>query len=150
MKNLMRLAIAGVVFSWMPVATAAEWTKVTENAVKDKFFVDTSSIQRNGTIVWYWEYREFPEANNALLEANVNQPLHGAVMRWSADCTSKSQRLRKLNAYTKNRQLIQKFDYGDSGMLLQPKAGSSTANVMNYVCRAQANSGRDRTPNETP
>ncbi len=118
------------------LANAAEWTKVTENSVKDRFFVDTSSIQRNGSITWYWEYREFPEANNALLEAKVDPPVHGAVMRWSADCTAQSQRLRKLNAYTTNRKLIQKFDYGDAGMLIQPKAGSSTYRVMDYVCRS--------------
>lgn len=147
MKHFLKVAIAGVVFSFMPAVTAAEWTKITENAVKDKFFVDTSSIQRNGSIVWYWEYREFPEANNAILDVAVNQPLHGAVIRWSADCSSKSQRLRKLNAYTKNRQLIQKFDYGDTGILLQPKAGSSTFNVMNYVCSSQATSG-NRTSEE--
>lgn len=119
-----------------PVAVAAEWARVTENSVKDRFFVDTSTIQRNGEIVWYWEYREFPEPNNAFLEEKVEQPLQGAVIRWSLDCAAKQQRLRKVNAYTKNRQLIQKFDYGDSGMLVQPRAGSSTHTVMNYVCNA--------------
>lgn len=118
------------------IAQAVEWTRITENSVKDRFFVDTSSIQRNGSIVWYWEYREFPEANNALVEAKVNQPVHGAVMRWSADCTTQSQRLRKLNAYTTNRKLIEKFDYGDTGLLLQPKTGSSTYKIMDYVCRS--------------
>ncbi|MER3433744.1 MAG: hypothetical protein C4288_10000 [Leptolyngbya sp. ERB_1_1] len=119
------------------IAQSAEWTKITENSVKDRFFVDTSSIQRDGAIAWYWEYREFPEANNALLEAKVDQPVHGAVMRWSVDCSTQSQRLRKLNAYTTNRKLIQKFEYGDTGMMLQPKAGSSTYKVMDYVCRSQ-------------
>lgn len=118
------------------IAHSAEWTKITENSVKDRFFIDASSIQRNGGIVWYWEYREFPEANNALLEAKVDQPVHGAVMRWSVDCATQSQRLRKVNAYTTNRKLIQKFDYGDTGMLLQPKAGSSTHKVMDYACRS--------------
>ncbi len=117
-------------------AQAADWTKITENSVKDRFFVDTSSIQRNGSIVWYWEYREFPEANNALLEAKVDQPVLGAVMRWSVDCSAQSQRLRKVNAYTTNRKLIEKFDYGDTGMLLRPKEGSSTYKVMDYVCRS--------------
>ncbi|MBD1823435.1 hypothetical protein H6F51_13180 [Cyanobacteria bacterium FACHB-DQ100] len=118
------------------LAQTAQWTKITENSVKDQFFVDTSSIQRNGSIVWYWEYRQFPDANNALLDVKVDQPVHGAVMRWSADCAAQSQRLRKVNAYTTNRKLIQKFDYGDTGMLLQPKAGSSTHKVMEFVCRS--------------
>jgi len=117
------------------IAQSAQWTRITENAVRDRFFVDASSIQRNGSIVWYWEYREFPEANNALLDVKVDQPVHGAVIRWSADCSNGSQRLRKINAYTTNRKLIQKFDYGNDGMLIQPKAGSSTRKVMEYVCQ---------------
>lgn len=134
MKTLLNCAIAGLVLCFAPAALAADWTKITENAVKDRFFIDKSSIQRNGSIVWYWEYREFPEANNALLETKVDQPVLGAVMRWSADCTGKAQRLRKVNAYTTNRQLIQKFEYGDAGMLLQPKSGSSARQVMDYAC----------------
>ena len=134
------ISSAAVLFGSVSVAQSAEWTKITENAVKDRFFVDASSIQRKGSIVWYWEYREFPEANNALLEAKVEQPVHGAVMRWSADCTAQSQRLRKVNAYTTSRKLIQKFDYGDTGMLLQPKAGSSTHQVMDFVCRSSPKS----------
>ncbi|MCY7273264.1 MAG: hypothetical protein LH702_05835, partial [Phormidesmis sp. CAN_BIN44] len=105
-----------------------------ENSVNDKFFVDINSIQRNGSSVWYWEYREFPQPNNAFLDTKVDQPLHGAVIRWSVDCTTKSQRMRKVNAYTKNRKLIQKFEYGDSGMLSQPKPGSSAYAVVDYVC----------------
>ncbi|MGG6268343.1 surface-adhesin E family protein [Leptolyngbya sp. AN03gr2] len=118
------------------IAQSAQWTRIAENSVKDRFFVDASSIQRNGSIVWYWEYREFPEANNALLDVKVDQPVHGAVIRWSADCSNGAQRLRKVNAYTTNRKLIQKFDYGNDGMLLRPQAGSSTHKVMDYVCRS--------------
>jgi hypothetical protein len=144
MKAAFNLTIAGLISAisfapgllLTPIANAAQWTKVTENPVKDRFFVDTSTIQRDGQIVWYWEYREFPEPNNAFLEEKVEQPLYGAVIRWSADCGAKAQRLRKVNAYTKNRQLIQKFDYGNSGMLVQPKTGSSAHTVMNYVCSA--------------
>lgn len=137
MKFGLQFWVASVVLAIAPVANAAQWTKITQNAVNDQFFIDTSSIQRDGSIVWYWEYREFPQPNNALLDVSVNQPLLGAVMRWSADCTTKSQRLRKLNAYTKNRQLIQKFDYGENGMLMQPKAGSSTHTVMERACSLQ-------------
>lgn len=138
MKAVLNLAIAGLICAAIaPAASAAEWTKVTENEAKDRFFVDTSTIQRNGNIVWYWEYREFPEPNNAFLDTKVDQPVHGAVIRWSLDCGAKAQRLRKVNAYTKNRKLIQKFDYGEAGMMFQPRAGSSAHTVMNYVCNAQ-------------
>ncbi len=133
-KPLLPCLIVGALLAYIPAASAVEWTKIAENSVKDKFFVDESSIQRNGAIVWYWEYREFPQANNAFLDTNVEQPVHGAVIRWSVDCTTKAQRLRKVNAYTTNRKLIQKFEYGDSGMLSQPKPGSSAYAIVDYVC----------------
>jgi hypothetical protein len=133
-KQLFQWVMVGAMVAYAPIASAVEWTKISENSVNDKFFVDTNSIQRNGSRVWYWEYREFPQPNNAFLDTKVDQPLHGAVIRWSVDCTTKSQRMRKVNAYTKNRKLIQKFEYGDSGMLSQPKPGSSAYAVVDYVC----------------
>ncbi len=150
MKSFLNVLVVGAVFAFTPAVLAAEWTKLTENSVKDKFFVDASSIQRNGAFVWYWEYREFPDANNAILDVAVNQPVHGAVMRWSLDCTNKSQRLRKVNAYTTNRKLIQKFDYGNAGVLMQPRANSSTAVVVNYVCEQQAKPEATPTPQVQP
>lgn len=142
MNPFLKFLVAGAFLAYSPSALAVEWTKITENSVSDKFFVDVSSIQRNDSYVWYWEYREFLGPNNALLDTTVAQPVHGAVMRWSVDCTSKTQRLRKVNAYTKNRQLIQKFDYGDSGALSQPKQGSSAFTVVNYVCSPEASAAQ--------
>jgi hypothetical protein len=113
---------------------AAQWTKVTENAVSDRFFVDTSSIQRKGAAISYWEYREFPQPNNALLETAVTPPVHGVVMRWALNCSNKTQRLERLNAYDKSRKIIRKFDYGTKGDLVQPQPGSSSFVVMNFVC----------------
>jgi hypothetical protein len=115
-------------------ALAVEWVKVTENAVSDRFFVDTSSIQRKGPTISYWEYREFKEPNNALLETNVEKPVHGVVMRWSLDCNNKTQRLERLNAYDKGRQIIRKFNYGSQGAVAQPQPGSSSFAVLNFVC----------------
>jgi hypothetical protein len=137
MKTLLKVLIASAVFAYTPAALSAEWVRLSENDVGDKFFIDAASIQRNGPFVWFWEYREFPQPNNAILDVAVNQPLHGAVMRWSIDCTNKSQRLRKINAYTTNRQLIDKFDYGDKGMLQQARPGSSAAVIANYACDPQ-------------
>lgn len=118
-------------------ALAVQWSKVTENAVSDRFFVDVSSIQRKGAAISYWEYREFKAPNNALLETNVEPPVHGVVMRWALDCSSKTQRLERLNAYDKSRQIIRKFNYGTKGTLAQPQPGSSSFAVLNFVCRPQ-------------
>lgn len=136
MKQFLNLVIAGTLLSYAPNVMAAEWFKVTENAVKDQFFVDKSSIQRNGDTIRYWEYREFQQPNNVFLEETVNQPVHGVVMNWSVDCASKAQRLRQLTAYNKSRKVIQKFSYGDAGSLSQPKSGSSASAVLDYVCKA--------------
>lgn len=138
MKRVVSWAIVGLVLAVnVPPARATEWKKITENAVKDSFFIDVSSIQRQGPFVTYWEYRDFPEPNNAFLENSVDQPVYGAVIRWSADCNAKVQRLRRVNAFTKDRKLIQRFDYGETGTLMQPRVGSSGYQVLNYACSAQ-------------
>jgi hypothetical protein len=116
------------------VAQAVEWTKVTENSVGDKYFVDTSAIQRKDSTVFYWEYREFVEPNNAFVEADLPQPLYGVVSRWSVDCGSKAQRLRRINTYAKDRSLIQKFAYADPGLVVQSRPGSSVYSVIDFVC----------------
>jgi hypothetical protein len=59
-----------------------------------RFFIDTDSIKKKkGQTVSYWEYREFVRTNNAFLENDVAKPLYGVVIRWSADCGAKTQRL---------------------------------------------------------
>lgn len=118
--------------------SAATWEKVTQNAVGDRFLVDTSSIQRKAETVFYWEYREFPQANNAFLEEPVDRPVHGVVLNWSANCTNKTQRLRQVTAYDQDRKVIKRFSYGDSGTLLQPRSGSSAGTVLNYVCEQKS------------
>ncbi|MEB3295424.1 MAG: surface-adhesin E family protein [Synechococcales bacterium] len=135
---------------WSAPAPAAEWKKITENSVKDGFFIDTESIQRKGNTVTYWEYREFPEPNNAFLENPVNEPLHGVVIRWSADCTSKTQRLRRVNAFGKERKLLQRFDYGENGTLMQPRPGSSGYEVLEYACNPKPETVKSPAPSPSP
>lgn len=115
-------------------AIAADWESVTQNAVGDRFLVDVSAIQRNADTVFYWEYREFPQPNNPFLEEPVDRPVHGVVLNWSANCTSKTQRLRQVTAYDKERKVIKRLSYGDSGTVTQPRSGSSASVVLNYVC----------------
>ncbi|MBE9030547.1 hypothetical protein IQ266_12480 [filamentous cyanobacterium LEGE 11480] len=118
-------------------AIAAKWTKVTENTVGDKFLVDVSAIQEQGNTRFYWEYREFAEPNNPFIEVELPATLEGAVVRWSINCSNKVQRLRRVNAYTSKRQLIQKFTYGQTGIAVQSRPGSSTYQVGDFVCKAK-------------
>ncbi len=117
-------------------AQAAEWVKITENTAKDSFFIDTSSIKKNGNAVTYWEYREFIEPNNPFLENPLEKekPLYGVVIRWTADCGARTQRLRRVNAFTSNRELLQRFEYAESGTLIQPNKGSSSYEVLEAAC----------------
>ncbi|MBL1177372.1 surface-adhesin E family protein [Pantanalinema sp. GBBB05] len=134
MKRLLSGLTAAATLLSTPAVMAAEWVNVAKNSVGDAFSIDKSAIQRNGDIVRYWEFREFPQPNNAFLEEAVEQPVHGVVIGWSADCASMIQRLRQVTAYDKNRKLIQRFTYGDAGSLAQPKPGSSAYTALKYVC----------------
>jgi hypothetical protein len=115
-------------------AQAVEWTQLTENSVGDKFFIDTSSIKTKGDQVSFWHYRQFIEPNNAFLDEQVEAPVHGTVIRLSANCKTKTARIYRLNAYDKARKLIQRFDYGATGQPMTIKSGSSAFNVLDYAC----------------
>jgi hypothetical protein len=150
MKRFITLLVAGIVLSYTPKGWAAEWVKITENTVSDRFSVDKSSIQRNGNYVRYWEYREFPQPNNAFLSEEISQPVHSVIVLWSADCTTKLQRLRHAIAYDKNRKVLGRFNYGESGSLIQSKPGSSGNTVLNYVCASQQTPTQQNAPSDTP
>lgn len=96
--------------------------------------VDQSSIQVNGNSVWYWQYRDFSQPNNAFVQEDISQPIYGVMLYQSVDCTSGVERLRRLTVFGQNRQVLQRFNYGDSGSLSQPQAGSSSHAVLRYVC----------------
>jgi hypothetical protein len=115
-------------------AQAVEWTQLTENSVGDKFFIDISSIRAKGDQVSFWHYRQFVEPNNTFLDEQVDQPVHGTVIRLSANCKAKTARIYRLNAYDKARKLIQRFDYGATGQPMTIKSGSSASNVLDYAC----------------
>jgi hypothetical protein len=133
-KPFAKLLLATSLCLSAPPVFAVEWVNVTANPVGDRFFIDKSSVQRKDSNVWYWEYREFPQANNAFLEEAVDQPVHGVVLSWSANCTSKTQRLRQVTAYNKERAVIRRFTYGDTGTLHQPAPESSAGKVLKSVC----------------
>jgi DNA-binding protein Fis len=150
MNRILSGAIISLLLAQAPAALAAEWTKVTENSVGDRFFVDTAMVQHKGPITTYWEYREFPQPNNALVEVPVEQPILGAVIRWSVNCQTKAQTLRRVNAYTTGRQLINRFDYGDAGLAVQSRPGSSAFTVAEFACDYQADSKpADTKPTDT-
>jgi hypothetical protein len=133
-KHLLGLTILSQ-FLFTPIAVAqAQWHEVAENAVGDRFLVDQSSIQRRENIVWYWEYREFPQPNNAFVVEEIDEPVHGVTLYQSADCTAGAVRLRRITIYGSDRQVIQRIDYGDTGTLSEPAPGSSAAAVVRYVC----------------
>jgi DNA-binding protein Fis len=138
MNRILSGAIASLMLAQAPALAAPEWTKVTENAVGDRFFVDTTAVQHKGPITNYWEYREFPQPNNAIVEMPVEQPVLGAVIRWSVNCQTKAQTLRRVNAYTTGRQLINRFDYGETGLAVQSRPGSSAYTVAEFACNYQA------------
>jgi hypothetical protein len=118
-------------------ATATEWFKITENAAKDQFFVDRASIIRQGDRLSYWEYREFQQPNDAFLAEALKQPVYGLVMSWLVNCTNRTQQLRQVTAYAKDRTVIQKLTYDEKTSAVQPRPGSSASRVLEYVCKSQ-------------
>jgi hypothetical protein len=135
LKRFLGLAILSSFLLPHGIALAQEqWTEVVTNAVGDRFLVDQSSVRTQDNSVWYWEYRDFRQPNNAFIDTEIDQPVYGAMMYQSVDCVAGVARLRRLTVFGADRQVINRFDYGDTGSLFQPDSGSSAAAVLRYVC----------------
>lgn len=146
MRKLFGLAIAASWISYAPLALAAgDWFEVTTNAVGDRFMVDQASIQTVDGSLRYWEYRDFQRPNNAFVEEELEAPVHGVMLYQSVDCTTGVSRLRQRIVHDRNRQELQRHNYGNDGSLSQPAAGSSAAAVLQYVCNQQ-NAPAPQTP----
>ncbi|HEY9663292.1 MAG TPA: hypothetical protein V6C65_33005 [Allocoleopsis sp.] len=115
-------------------STQENWVEITRNAVGDRFLVNSNSIEFKDGIARYWEYRDFPQPNNAFIGVELEQPVYGAMLYRSVDCASGVSRLRRIVVYTSDRQVIQRINYDDAGPLAQPQAGSSAAAVLRFVC----------------
>ncbi|MEC4892517.1 MAG: hypothetical protein SAL07_08025 [Oscillatoria sp. PMC 1051.18] len=137
MKKLLQLLTISCLLSFAPTARAVEWVEVVVNEVGDKFFVDRDTLdpKGNGDIVWFWEHREFLQPNNAFLEEDIGQPLYAVTVYRSVDCTNYSERQRQIIAYDREKRVIRRFNYGDTGRLYRPMNGSSSAQVLEYVCK---------------
>ncbi|HEY9880209.1 MAG TPA: surface-adhesin E family protein [Leptolyngbyaceae cyanobacterium] len=129
-------AIIPVVSASSALAQSAQtdWVEVTRNAVGDRFLVERNSIRLRDGAVWYWEHRDFPEPNNAFIGVELEQPVHSVLLYRSVDCAGGAYRLRQIIAHNKDRQVIQRINYGDAGQLTQPQPGSSAAAVLRFVC----------------
>lgn len=114
--------------------TSENWVEVTRNAAGDRFMVARDSIEFRDGIVWYWEYRDFPQPNNAFIGVELEQPVYGAMLYRSVDCAGGVSRLRRIVVHDRERQVIQRINYDAAGQLAQPQAGSSAAAVLRFVC----------------
>ena len=108
----------------------------------DRFMVERNSIELRDDVVWYWEHRDFPQPNDALVGVELEQPVYSATLYRSASCADGVSRLRQIIVRNEERQVIERINYGDTGQLAQPQPGSSAAAVLGFACE-QAQSSSD-------
>lgn len=135
MKRLIPVALIGFTLVYSTLAIAAEeWVEVTVNQVGDRFSIDKNSIQRSDGKVWYWEYRAFPQPNNAFVDLQIEEPVHGVLLYQAADCAAGTEQMRRLVVFGKQRNVIQRVNYDDNGRVSKPMAGSSAETVLRFAC----------------
>lgn len=115
-------------------STQEDWVEVTSNAVGDRFMVERNAIEFRDGAVWYWEYRSFPQPNNAFVGVELEKPVYSVMLYRSADCAGGVSRLRRIIARDQEQQVIERINYDDAGPLTQPQPGSSAAAVLQFVC----------------
>lgn len=149
MKNLLSLTLFGACLIQGTGAIAqAVWSEVAVNEVGDRFLVSNDSIQFRGDTAYFWEFRDFPQSNNAFVEEDIDQPIYGATIYRSVDCRSGVTRMRQLLVHDSERAVIEQFNYGDDGSLSQPRAGSSAAAVIQHVCSQRPEPEPESEPTE--
>ncbi|HEY9625566.1 MAG TPA: surface-adhesin E family protein [Crinalium sp.] len=140
-RLLLSLTLLGSLVAY-PLSVAAQegnWVEVTRNSVGDRFLVNPTSIESRGGFVWYWEYRDFPQPNNAIVGLDVGQPVYGVMFYRSTDCDSGATRLRRMVIHDQNRQVLRRVVYNDNGPLTRPAQGSSAEAVVRYACTHRPN-----------
>ncbi|HEY9698506.1 MAG TPA: surface-adhesin E family protein [Trichocoleus sp.] len=138
LSKWLSIVLMSSVIGYASAAPAAEnWVLVTTNSVGDRFLIDQNSIERNENSVRYWQYRDFQQPNNAILDFQVDRPVYGVMFYQSSDCQSGTERLWRVVAFDQNRQVIRRVNYEENGALSQPNEGSSAAAVLKFACDRQ-------------
>ena len=138
MRQWLYTVVTMGLLSYAPIASATEnWVLVTTNSVGDRFLVDENSIERNESGVRYWQYRDFQQPNNAILDFQVDQPVYGVMFYQSSNCASGTERTQRVVAFNQNREVIRRVNYEEDAALSQPVEGSSSAATLKFVCDRQ-------------
>jgi hypothetical protein len=111
------------------------WTEVAVNGVGDRTLVGTNSIAPVGDRLGYWEYRAFAGENSAFLPVPMDQPLRSALLYRLVSCEAGTVQTRVVKGYGDGRAELYAQDFGIAAAIEQPKADSTTAKAMAFVCQ---------------
>lgn len=101
-------------------ATATTWLWVSETESGESSYIDTDSIRRDGSTVWYWV---------------KNTKAYGDFVAYhSADCNARLIRIRELYEYSSNGSLIRSSTPGDNGLLTRVVPGTVGEAWLEQAC----------------
>jgi hypothetical protein len=117
-------------------ASAATWLLVVDSESGGSSYIDTDSIRRDESTVWYW-------AKNIMSNGSF-------ITYQSGDCNARLIRMREFHRYTSNGTLIGSSTPGDYGPLSRVIPDSVGEALLEQACRwTQAQMPRPVVPTAT-
>jgi hypothetical protein len=117
-----------------PVSAAqADWVRVVTDADREVWYINPGSIQRNGSIRFFWVYRDTTDSRPIFSEQG--RSIYGMTAYLSTDCRSGAVRIRTAEFFDSNSNLVTKANPGDRGPVGNAFRGHPVAQaITKYVC----------------
>lgn len=131
--KFIKLGVASIVallsLQTTPSLAKPNWVEVAVNKNGDRFFVEQSTLRRNKTTAWYWVHSQY-----ASLKSNGVVATKGYQ---SANCNTQQFRDRAIISFDNQAEVVNSFNDGDKGELVQPPPDSDGHMIVQYVCANQ-------------
>jgi hypothetical protein len=96
-------------------------------------YVDRGSIKKEKTVRYFWV--NLAKADGEAIASFKGKTAYSFNLFYSADCRKKLVRLRAIEVYDKNGQMLEQQSTGDGGPLQKMTADTPvTKGLTNYVC----------------
>lgn len=132
MPNLIRLAFAAIAaFAIHPLAESApQWTEVARTE-SDRFYVDTTTVQRQGNVVSFWTHEVHLKPEGEQLPASSKHHI--------TSCVTGESTIRTIVDYDAQGKLIATYDASKVPNINQISPGSVSYDVLKVLCKGRAN-----------
>ncbi|MGB3205471.1 MAG: surface-adhesin E family protein [Crinalium sp.] len=113
------------------IAAKPKWVRVSTNENNDVFYVDKSSIKRNGEFRYFWGKVVFAKPYKLVTN---NKLAYSHISYKSIDCLTQVYRIRSVTALDRKGKVIGRQIDGEQGDINIALSDTSFSKVADFVC----------------